>query len=277
VRFFLGTNAVHWLSDPRSAEAPLFVSRRRLSSYKTLPPAAGSFALDSGGFTELQMHGKWTITAEQYAEEVGRFVRFYEEKLLWVAPQDWMCEPIVITGGNAGRGVVFRGTRSYVVEHQRRTVKNFVALRALLGDLVIPVLQGWSLVDYRRCQELYAKAGVRLADEPTVGLGSVCRRQSTVEATEIVTALAADGLRLHGFGFKKGGVKNCHKMLASADSMAWSATARQTPVLLPDHDKPGPGRCGGHKNCTSCAEWAFMWREQLMREIETVEAAPAFC
>lgn len=201
MRFYLGTHRPHWLGDERFAGVPLFLSRRMLDRYATPPRAATDFALDSGGFTELQMHGRWTSTPAQYAEEALRYRRAYGARLQWVAPQDWMCEPIVIAGGSAARGIVFRGTGLDVEEHQRRTVKNFVALRRLLGALVIPVLQGWSLADYWRCVDLYGRAGVRLADEPT------------------------------------------------------------------GHDEPGPGRPRGHKNCANCAEWALMWRRDMLESI----------
>lgn len=273
MRFFLGTHQPHWLRDKRFANVPLFISRRRLAGYKSLPVPATTFALDSGGFTELQMYGRWTLTAEQYAAEVGRYISFYGKKLIWVAPQDWMCEPIVLAGGNAARGVVFAGTGLTVAEHQRRTVKNFIQLRDLLGDRVIPVLQGWSLTDYWRCEDLYRKHGVDLTSYETVGVGTVCRRQSTNEATQIMSSLAASGLRLHGFGFKKGGLKNCQSLLVSADSTAWSDTARQNPVCLPGHNLPGPRRPKGHKNCANCAEWALQWRTDLLTQMEQKNAA----
>ena len=101
-----------------------------------------------------------------------------------------------------------------------------------------------------------------------MGVGSVCRRQSTAEATTIMTTLAADGFRLHGFGFKKGGLKNCHKLMTSADSTAWSDTARQNPICLPQHHLPGrpeEKRPKGHKNCANCLEWALIWRRELLR------------
>jgi hypothetical protein len=64
--------------------------------------------------------------------------------MLWAAPQDWMCEPIVINGGTAG-GQRFAGTHLSVAEHQRRTVANYAQLRDLAPDLpIIPVVQGWS-------------------------------------------------------------------------------------------------------------------------------------
>ena len=106
------------------------------------------------------MYGRWTLSAEQYADEVSGYIRFYGRRLLWVAPQDWMCEPIVLAGGPASRGIMFAGTNLTVAEHQRRTVANFIKLRKLLGERVIPVLQGWSIADYWRCGDLYKKAGI---------------------------------------------------------------------------------------------------------------------
>jgi hypothetical protein len=267
--FYLGTHMPHWLKDERFADVPLFISRRTLNRLGTPPRACTAFALDSGGFTELQMFGRWTLNAEQYADEVGRYIRHYGKHLHWVAPQDWMCEPLVLAGGNAARGVVFKGTGLTVEEHQRRTIQNFVQLRGLLGDIVIPVLQGWRLQDYWRCQQMYADAGVDLASASTVGVGTVCRRQSTNEATQIMSTLAVDGLRLHGFGFKKQGLANCHPVMASADSTAWSDTARRNPVLLPGHGSPGPGRPRGHINCANCATYALQWRNELLEGMAT--------
>lgn len=272
MKFFLGTHRPNWLSDERFADVPLFLSRRMLDRYKAPPPALTEFALDSGGFTELQIHGRWTVSPEAYADQVRQYARFYGRRLLWVAPQDWMCEPIVLAGGPAARGIVFAGTRLTVEEHQRRTVANFVELRRALGALVVPVLQGWTTPDYWRCCDLYADAGVDLFEEPTVGVGSVCRRQSTAEATTIMTTLASSGLRLHGFGFKKGGLKNCHRLLASADSASWSDVGRRR-VLLEGHDRPGPGRPRGHKNCANCAEWALAWRNEMLSSLEVPCAA----
>jgi hypothetical protein len=267
MQFYLGTHQPHWLADERFAGVPMFISRRTLNKYKTPPRAVTSFALDSGGFTELQMYGRWTLNADQYAQEVGRYIALYGKRLKWVAPQDWMCEPLVLSGGPAPRGQKFAGTHLTVEEHQRRTVTNFILLRHLLGDVVIPVLQGWKLQDYWRCQQMYADAKVDLFAYPTVGVGTICRRQGTNEAVQIMSTLAVDGLRLHGFGFKKQGLEKCHQFMASADSTAWSDTARRSPVLLPGHGSPGPGRPRGHINCANCAPYALQWREELLERM----------
>ncbi|WP_033222224.1 DUF7221 family queuine tRNA-ribosyltransferase-like protein [Kitasatospora phosalacinea] len=243
MRFFLGTHQPDWLAR---TSVPLFVSYRRLANRKTLPRAIGPWALDSGGFTELSMHGEWRtapgayLTAvRRYADEIGN--------LAWAAPMDWMCEPWIV-----------QNTGLSVAEHQRRTVANFQQLRDAAPNLpIVPVLQGWSLDDYQHCADLYDKAGIDLTSEPLVGLGSVCRRQATTEAALIVTTLAARGLRLHGFGFKMHGLRIAGHHLASADSLAWSYEAR--------HKPPMPGHT--HKNCANCRPYALAWRTRVLASL----------
>jgi hypothetical protein len=185
--------------------------------------------------------------------------------------------PALATAGKLGLDavVVFHGTGLSVEEHQRRTVENFVELRAIAPDLhIIPVLQGWSVFDYWRCEERYARAGVDLRRMTRVGVGTVCRRQGTATATRILRSLAAGGLRLHGFGFKTQGLQAAHGDLVSADSLAWSVHARRRPPLE-GHDKPGPGRPRGHINCANCPDWALSWRAELLDGLRR-HAVPPF-
>lgn len=87
--FFLGTHHPHWLS---LLGVPLFVSRRSMDGRKTLPRAVAPWALDSGGFSELTIHGEWRMTARAYVD----FVRRCADEvglLAWAAPQDWMARP----------------------------------------------------------------------------------------------------------------------------------------------------------------------------------------
>ncbi|MEV0424452.1 DUF7221 family queuine tRNA-ribosyltransferase-like protein [Streptosporangium canum] len=258
VRFLLGTHQPGWLRAGR-AEVPLFVSDRRLRTYRTLPVAAQDWALDSGGFTELQKFGRWTVTPADYIARVRRY-RDEVGRLTWCAPQDWMCEPIVINGGRIGRQV-FVGTHLSVTDHQCRTVANFVQLRELAPDLPwVPVLQGYTVSEYLACIDLYAAAGVDLTGEPLVGLGSVCRRQATGEAHQIILALRERGItRLHGFGVKTLGLQRYGHLLASADSLAWSLDAYYLGTPLPG--------CTGHKNCANCLTYALGWRAQLLTRL----------
>jgi hypothetical protein len=169
---------------------------------------------------------------------------------------DWMCEPIIINGGYAN-GQHFVGTHLSIEGHQRRTVENYLDLRNKAPDLpVIPVLQGWECDDYLRCVEMYLAAGIDLIAEPLVGLGTVCRRQGTKGAVEIISTLGALGLRLHGFGFKLTGLKQAGQLLASADSMAWSSAGRR----IPDPT----GRC---KNLANSMSFALEWHARVLRTI----------
>ena len=251
--FLLGTHQPGWLAR---AGVPLFISDVRLRVYKTLPRATAPWALDSGGFSELQYHGRWTVTPREYVARVRRY-RDEIGHLMWAAPQDWMCESAIIHGGAFGP-LRFVGTKLSVHEHQRGTVENYLHLRDLAADLnIIPVLQGDDDGPaYERCADLYAAAGIDLTREPLVGLGSVCRRQATEEAHRIITTMHTRGIRnLHGFGFKTLGLRRCGHLLTSADSLAWSYDARRE-----QHPLPG---CTGHKNCANCLTYALQWRNKL--------------
>jgi hypothetical protein len=184
------------------------------------------------------MNGDWTITAQQYANEIKELQEI--GKMQWAAPQDWMCEPWII-----------ERTGLSVIEHQRRTVYNYQELKNLESS-VIPVLQGWTLDDYKRCADLYLEAGIDLTSEATVGLGSVCRRQATSEIGELVKWGHESGYRLHGFGVKSAGIKKYGQHLASADSMAWSYTARWNPDPLCEK-----------KTCANCLHYALSWRDKI--------------
>lgn len=241
--FYLGAHMPNWLP---LASMPLMVSRRRLMARKTFPRARQGWFLDSGGFTELDLHGGWSLPARQYVDEVRRY-RDEIGSMAHASPQDWMCEPWIV-----------RKTGLSVAEHQRRTIENFLELRTLAPEIPwVPVLQGWRLADYLDHLEQYAAAGIHLALWPLVGVGSVCRRQSTEEAAIILGALKAQGLRLHGFGFKTQGLLRCSSLLASSDSMAWSMDARRSAPL--------PG-CT-HQNCANCLTWAEQWHTRLLATI----------
>lgn len=245
MKFYLGTHHEAWLG--RLDNVPLFVSHRRLMGRKTLPRAKGGWALDSGAFTELSQYGEWRTTPKEYVTAVRRY-RDEVGGMEWAAPQDWMCEPHIL----AKTGGTVRG-------HQVRTVTNYLELRHMAPDLpFVPVLQGWTQDDYMRCVGAYAQAGVDLTDEALVGLGTVCRRQATQEIEDIVVRLAAEGLKLHGFGVKVRGLARYANALASADSLAWSFQARRSPPLE---------GCVGHINCANCVKYALQWRDRVVEAI----------
>ena len=225
---------------------PLFVSHRRLKDRRVFPRATAPWALDSGGFTELSLYGRWMTTVDEYVEAVDEY-RVLIGGLLWAAPMDWMCEPVML-----------EKTGLTVREHQERTVQNFLDLRD--RGPFIPVLQGQQLPDYEACIGLYEDAGVDLTAFPVVGLGTVCRRQQAPEIARIVTELASAGIRLHGFGMKSLGLARVSHLLTSADSMAWSTRGR----MAWQHDRVK--LCGGdHKGSwANCMPWALKWRDRVI-------------
>lgn len=247
MKFYLGTHVVAHLAK---TEHPLFVSRRKLEGRKSFPRATCDWALDSGGFTELTMHGKWQLPPPQYVDLVRRFSSEIG-RMQWAAPNDWMCEPVMM-----------ERTGLTVAMHQRLTVDNLIELRSIAPDVhFIPVLQGWEPDDYARCIEMYDQRGIHLSDEPVVGVGTVCRRQGAVEAVQVFDRIEREmrGLRLHGFGFKVLGLSQLQSRMMSSDSLAWSFRARRSPPL--------PGHEARHKSCANCLTFALQWRERLLETL----------
>lgn len=241
MRFYLGTHEEQWLA---TFGERLFVSHRRLAGRRSMPRAVAPWALDSGGFTELNLHGRWKTSPHAYVAAVRRY-RDEIGMLEWAAPMDWMCEPVV------------RERTGYTVaDHQRLTLHNFLDLRDLAPDLpIVPVLQGWQRDDYLRHVDAYSANDIDVTTEPLVGVGTVCRRQDTRAGEAIFSALASLGVSCHGFGVKLTGLARYGPLLSSADSLAWSYNARRHPALE---------GCS-HQSCSSCPLWARQWRDKVER------------
>lgn len=243
--FYLGT---HVLPHIDRTDVPLFVSYRQLRARKKKRfKQKGSVCVDSGGFSELSLYGEWTISPEEYVQGLERLQGLGLE-ITWAAQQDMMCEPIML-----------EKTGLTVREHQERTVENLQTLRSFDSSIhFIPVLQGQTLEDYFTHFEMFEIAGFDLRAEPIVGVGSVCRRQSSNEIGHIMKCLHAKGLKLHGFGVKTDGLKKYGEYLKSSDSLAWSYGARF---------KPPCKSCASRnvKNCANCLEYALNWREGLVQ------------
>lgn len=221
---------------------PLFVSRRTLRHRKGPMAIDTEWALDSGGFSELSMYGKWETSPDDYIEEVRKWYGW--GRMSWAAAQDWMCEPVIL-----------QKTGKTVKEHQILTIENYQYLREKSPDLPwTPVIQGWEPQQYKEHVKMYLSSGIDLSQQKVVGIGSVCRRQHTSEIENLIKDLHGEGLRIHGFGFKLLGLKRVADYLESADSLAWSFAGRRSPPL----------EGHSHKNCANCKEFALLWRSKLM-------------
>ena len=254
-RFYLGT---HELSFLRRTDVPLFISARRLRGRRTYPRARGPTAFDSGGFSELQLHGCWTVDDQQLASEVCEWA---EEVGMpdFAAPRDWMCEPFMLAK-----------TGKTIADHQALTIESLVKLRAIAPSIPwMPVLQGWECDEYLSHIEQYAAAGIDLAEEPIVGVGSICRRQGTRQAARIIRAIALQRIRIHAFGVKINGLGLFGDFIETADSMAWSFTARREQLKMEG--------CEGHKNCANCLRWALEWRRTRIETIVPTDPVDPDC
>lgn len=253
-RFYTGTNKPNWLYD-RTNRHPLFVSIRSINRVKKLRPALTDWCCDSGGFTELTMYDKWVTTPRQYIDHLYRANDM--GRLVWASPQDWMCEPHMISK-----------TGLSVEKHQHLTCENFLELKDIAPDLpIIPVLQGWEPVDYYKHYAMYADYGIDLANEQTVGMGSFCRRANVSGVRELVIDMKNAGLKMHGFGLKKDGIKLFGSHLQSSDSMAWSLTGRIA-------GRQGINLCGRQhraRGCGDCHDWAMMWSDGVANTRQTAQ------
>ncbi|MCO1581209.1 hypothetical protein M8C13_36215 [Crossiella sp. SN42] len=285
--FYFGVHQPNWLWHPDNQGLVMFPSYSTLHRRKTpFPRATVPYAVDSGGFSELQKHGRWTISPQTY---VAFLRRLWEElgPFRWAAQQDWMCEQQIREGGWYQNGVrllslqhrnprsrapvYFAGTGLSVAEHQDRSDRNYHQLRELAPELpILYVLQGQHVDDYLRHRDLAAARGTDLSTHPVVGVGSVCRRQATGEAEQILARLHTEGLtRLHGFGFKIDGILRSGRYLASADSQSgsltgrwWKGTGTACGTVHPSHRGRPPA-----KSCANCTTFLFGRHRRIQRRI----------
>lgn len=228
-----------------------FVSVNRLKTRKS-DFKVGRWIMDSGAFTELNIHGYHTLGVDEYAEQIVRWSRCGE--LVAACAQDYMCEAFMFAGQedhdedwkdymlDEGAHPSWLEDPEFsapdpigVHDHQRLTVERYGLLKDAVAarggqTYIMPVIQGFTPQEYVNCIDLYEKAG-HLPHGAYVGVGSVCKRNAdpdAVLAVLVAVKCCRPDLQLHGFGLKITALGNAtiRSMLRSADSMAWSTAAR---------------------------------------------------
>jgi len=236
MKFYLGT---HMPSFVMKVNIPWFVSITRLIRRRS--KIEGDWIMDSGGFTQISRHGRYTISEQQYLDVID----FQQPQMAFC--QDWMCEAEIL-----------KKTGLTVKDHQDKTLENYLTL-STFTDRIRPVLQGWWPQDYVRHLRDYKKAGVNI--HQLFGVGTVCSRNGSPEETRaIFSAILAEEsrLKLHGFGVKTESLVASQDLLWSADSMAWSTRGRHTKYC---------GNCPT-KSCANCMEFALLWRKKVLHDIK---------
>jgi hypothetical protein len=215
VIFFTG---MHHPSDAAKVPAA-FVSVNAIYKRKSAFPARRA-VLDCGGFKTIELHGGYPKPVEDYAAQIRKVKGWLGGRLLAAVAQDYMCEAFMLAK-----------TRLTVAEHQRLTIERYDALMQcdLAGCRIMPVLQGYTPAEY---VAHLAQYGARLVRRMWVGVGSICKRNSTPGAIEeVLLAIkkVRPDLRLHAFGVKVTalGSQLVRDLIFSADSMAWSFAARK--------------------------------------------------
>lgn len=193
--------------------------RDRRGPFQVGPKGEGRVIVDSQGFTALKKHGRYVESVTEYAAHLRRIHSWIGASMVAAVSQDYMCEPEIL----AVTGLT-------VTDHQRLTIERYDALVAEdVGAYIMPVLQGYSPQEYVSHIRQY---GSRLKRGMWVGVGSVCKRNTDIDAIEAVfRAINRErpDLKLHGFGVKKTALKSLRVRgyLKTADSMAWSYHARK--------------------------------------------------
>lgn len=129
------------------------------------------------------MYGEYRTSVSDYALELHRLWSKGVVSITAAVTQDYMCEEFMLSK-----------TGLSVKEHQRLTIERYDLLLDCLNWLfkgsipfhVLPVLQGYSPEEYVSHVRQY---GERLKPGIWVGVGSVCKRNSTPES--IVAVLGA--------------------------------------------------------------------------------------
>ena len=211
MRFYVGMHMPSKADKVDNAFVSVNVLRKRKSGFPVQ-----NWIMDSGAFTTIAKHGRYPEPVSVYAEQIRRWKG--NGNLVAAVSQDYMCEDHMLTK-----------TGMNVRQHQALTIERYDQLIAEdTGVYIMPVLQGYTPSSYVDHVRMY---GERLAYGAYVGVGSVCKRNSSPSSiVQVLKAIKAErpDLRLHGFGIKTTALswQEVRDNLESADSMAWSFAAR---------------------------------------------------
>jgi hypothetical protein len=151
---------------------------------RPVPEQCRPLFADCGGFYFALKGKDYPFTYDQYLDWL------YAMKPDYAATWDYPCE-VEIAADDAA-----------VLSRQERTIEH---ARALLAHHVpwtwVPVVQGRTVAQYVRHARMYTAAGLV---QPSMGIGSLCRRTRVAEITGIIAALHQElpATRFHLFGVK---------------------------------------------------------------------------
>lgn len=184
--------------------------RRRWTRHGN-PTRGGRVFLDSGGFVFFNDYGRYPFSPARYMNLVAYLQPHFYASL------DYPCEPTITS----------QLAQTTITERINATVRNALALADMEtmvpGSQLVPVIQGWTVEEYRYCLDRYAEAGMI---RPYMAVGSLCTRSRNDEIAAVIRNVHnyAAGLgveRLHMFGLKRSeALDPVHDLIHSRDSAA---------------------------------------------------------
>ena len=208
-----------------------------LWSHNRRPPRRWQhWALDSGGFVALRKAGDYPFSPDDYLRAVNIW------RPAWAASLDYPCEPeLCATSGRT------------VQENINATVE-LARYLCRVDSRIVPVVQGYTAEEYEECWR-------RLPQTGRVAIGSVCRRQSLKEISELIRQLAEfiTAPWRHGFGVKLLALRKprVRSFFTSVDSNAW-----EFEIMASRHQLR-------HLNTRQRLTWAFRRYQAMIARLKT--------
>jgi hypothetical protein len=272
MKFYVGVgqqSQIMWVKDRFMLSFQ--VARRRKHVWGI--PDRLEWIMDSGSYSELKKHGKYTFTPEEYFNNI----------LLWqpdyFVNMDWMCEPHQL-----------EKTGKTAKEHQELSLEHQIKLHELLEDSwfkehceLMGIIQGWTPEQYVDHIDQLKEHDMIL---PYMGVGSVCRRAADKKIIDVIKTIRRElpDTNLHGFGVKTSLLKRSitYDCLDSVDSQAWCYTGWKACKNPQGHSMLG-SKCFVHDwkkchrdtdDCANCGRFMHQWVEKNLSLIENNRGQP---
>jgi hypothetical protein len=212
-------------SDPYLEGEPVLVSagvawNNPGSGFTMEVPDADPLFVDSGGY-QIMAHfdGEYPFSIREYLDWADSIGADY------VAGRDWICTPAEDLGDGGNEDS--REALPTIPERINQTIEAQAEQAVLVdkGDWdfeFVPVLQGYSVDDYRYCARRLRDAGVA---RQFMGVGSTCSRDTTDKTRQIVEACHEElpGAQFHLFGATKSTFadRQLWGLFTSGDTNSW--------------------------------------------------------
>lgn len=188
---------------------------------------AGLRWLDGGGYNLLNQFGEYPFTVANWLNLVAMTNPHHYATL------DYPCEPDI----SRQLGLMSNQQR---IEATVQKARECLDYDEMVQAQAVPVIQGYSLDEYRYCIDLHAQAGTI---REYMAVGSMCRRLSSAELNVLIP-----GIHEHA---RQAGVKRLHffglKVDRALDDLREFIYSRDSAAILDDRNKELRARRNGRR------------------------------